>query len=149
MKRSDLYREYARVIDMCGDTSVDLELCVRLNGFSVREPNFKCSGQYTFALAIVEDKPVFATDVLYASWGNIVEKRIFKSGNEYSWSWNEPKPTKFKLNGVELSLPSNDNIGRGYCLRIYDRNFWFKNSDQRDAVKSALYLLLDGKLNDE
>jgi len=75
-KRSDLFREYARVIDMCEGTEVTAKQCVRIHqqghgdtfmaiseGYS---PEFTDPpNNYTFAVAILEGKPVFMGDVVY------------------------------------------------------------------------------------
>lgn len=69
MKRSDLFREYARVIDMCEGTKIDPMMCVKIRGYFI---DFGCDmvfdgnvSDYTFAIGICEGKPVFAGDVLY------------------------------------------------------------------------------------
>lgn len=74
-RRSDLFREYARVIDMCEGTKVDPEQCVKINSKAefYDSPAFNADpNKYTFAIAIVEDKPVFAGDVLYNKQGYVV-----------------------------------------------------------------------------
>lgn len=66
--RSDLFREYARVIDLCEGTKVNSFECAKYksntHGYHL---NFNEGdiNNYNFALDIVEDKPVFAGDVLY------------------------------------------------------------------------------------
>jgi hypothetical protein len=122
MTRADLFREYARVIEMCSvpGCTVDPDDCVRCldkpisyyktdSGFSW---NFRNGVGYTFALCIVEDKPVFADDVLYIRGHSVtVDKMIGEllcgkytgiGGHVYdmrysnvlnnSWSWNPPTP---------------------------------------------------------
>lgn len=67
MKRSDLFRRYADVIDMCEGTKVIPCECIKFDDESFTETPYFDSNYdlYTFAIAIVEDKPVFVGDVLY------------------------------------------------------------------------------------
>jgi len=84
MKESDIFREYARVVDMCEGTTVMPYHCVRFNGKDF-DPNtywfgvpglLACDpvvrGEVEFAWTIVENKPVFLLDTLYDSKGNAV-----------------------------------------------------------------------------
>ena len=99
MKKSDLYREYARVIDMCEGTGLEQFDCMKYMGCIYRDhngsknPSFdRPASEFSFALAIVEGKPVFEGDVLYDSKGN---KYNIPSGAEWYWnnySWTQPKP---------------------------------------------------------
>jgi len=94
MKKSDLYREYARVIDMCEADEISTYGCVKHNGIPLSGvPYFNNEpAKWEFALAIVEGKPVFEGDVLYDSKGN---KYNIPSGAEWYWnnySWTQPKP---------------------------------------------------------
>lgn len=61
MKTSDLHRERIRVIEMCKDTNVSPLNCCK----------------YGFAVAIIENTPVFVGDKLYlkdnAGWGIVTE----------------------------------------------------------------------------
>lgn len=70
MTRASLFREYARVIEMCDGLDVDPNACVRGGGTSssfekAGTPAFTSNCEYTFALCILENKPVFAGDRLY------------------------------------------------------------------------------------
>ena len=59
---ADLHDEYARVIRMCEGTKVDPKTCVILSGIG-RSMGWSfytdVPDKYSFALAIVEDKPVW------------------------------------------------------------------------------------------
>ena len=68
MKQSDLFREYARVIDMCEGAEVHPYKCVKQRGLVGFHKTLEFTGspeEYTFAIGICEGKPVFAGDVLY------------------------------------------------------------------------------------
>jgi hypothetical protein len=78
MTRAQLFREYARVIEMCEGTSVNPNECVKVRGQVWSNVALYFKGvprdfltftdtptDYTFALCIVEDKPVFAGDKMY------------------------------------------------------------------------------------
>jgi len=83
MKRSDLYREWARVLDMCEGVDVAPNACVRFAGTELLDPSLFNANpeQYSFALAIVEGRPVFAGDVLYCEDSTtIVVRGADKSG---------------------------------------------------------------------
>jgi len=70
MKRSDLYREWARVQDMCEGSGTSSLLCVRRNGkcdfheFTIGAFH-DTDSEYSFAQAIVEGRPAFVGDVLF------------------------------------------------------------------------------------
>jgi len=71
VERANLYREYARVIEMCANTSVHPDSCVKVNGHVWRDVCVKAGllrresalifdgGEYIFAVSIDDDKPVF------------------------------------------------------------------------------------------
>jgi len=123
MTRADLFREYARVIEMCEGTTVDPVECVSFRGTDIRvnKQYYTFSARpelYTFALCIVENKPVFAGDVLYhKSTGDRVKVQIRWTEHELyvipadcdddmifnhihpnnSFSWSPPAPVKEKI----------------------------------------------------
>jgi len=80
MKKSDLYREYARVIDMCEGTNIKPIMCVLIRGellytppyHDYLGPQFSAKilidadpNDHSFALCLVEGKPVFKGNTLY------------------------------------------------------------------------------------
>jgi hypothetical protein len=67
MKKSDLHRRYADVVDLCEGTSIDPSIDgVKYDGEPAIHSNFTGRPElYEFMLAIVDDKPVFYGDVLY------------------------------------------------------------------------------------
>ncbi len=98
MKRSDLFREYARVIDMCEKFGVRFTACVKYDGDLLSfsdQPNFTGTVKnYTFAIGICEGKPVFVGDVVYdrngckwvAGISSITD--IMRGG----FTWTKPDP---------------------------------------------------------
>lgn len=102
---------------------------------------------YTFAIAIVEDKPVFSGDILCDK----------KSGNQYivtdyfpdkinfdklSWTRKHKKRT-FMLNGAELPSPINDHdFFNSYSLTINGHQFYFANEEHRNVVSRRLTTIL-------
>ena len=68
---ADLHEEYARVIRMCKGTKVGQQYCWKYNGEVIGREPFFCwlPARYSFAIAIVEDRPVFEGDVLYDNLG--------------------------------------------------------------------------------
>lgn len=100
MKKSDLFREYARVIDLCEGTKVKPWECVRIdNGIYHTykdHPSFNTEPErYTFALAIVDDRPVFKNDYIYVGLCGdkySANKELFYMYRGNFFSWNPPKP---------------------------------------------------------
>ena len=146
MKESNMFREYARVVDMCEGTAVMPYHCVRFNGKDF-DPNtywfgvpglLACDpvvrGEITFAVCIIENKPVFRLDRLYVirtgegfEVGAIHDNETMIQGhcddgtqcwfntesltwNKPSWfnteslTWNKPKPKKIS---VGIATPHN------------------------------------------
>jgi hypothetical protein len=70
MKQSDVLREAARVLDMCGGDEVTAATCVTFTGrypFSwMAQGWFGTPTLYKFALGLVEGRGVFEGDTLYA-----------------------------------------------------------------------------------
>lgn len=66
--KGDLYREYARVYDMAKYSTCSIDYCVRVkSGLPSHNfiPHFPPDQIYEFAVALVDDKPVFIGDDLY------------------------------------------------------------------------------------
>lgn len=114
MKKSDLYREYARVIDICesapyGGAGIHPNDCVKHNDHRLSGvPYFNGEpAKWEFALAIVEGKPVFKGDDIWHEKYGQVKALEFKNHNLFAkksessypicgclgnYSWNPPKP---------------------------------------------------------
>lgn len=162
MKKSDLYREWARVLDMCEGTKVEPAYCWKIGARSPGiVPRF-CEDleRYEFAVAILEGKPVFVGDKVWSEgneyevkyepirgvFGQRVNDCLWRSIDSAVFSWSPPKKT-FMLNGEELPCP--DNAATGYNVEIDagiegDRKqyFVFKSIFDRNKVADAIIKLL-------
>lgn len=147
MKKSDLHRKWARVLDMCEGTEVDPNDCWKFNGESKhRYPSFDSVGTYDFMVAILESKPVFIGDKLYGKISkqfSVIEAAEVLSGEcdcsdaEY-WSWNEPKHT-FKINGVELPCPNSNGE---WILHVGPIAHRFESIDDYEKVRNSINKIL-------
>lgn len=143
MNKNDLYIEYARVIEMCKGTSFEHKpwVCVKLKELRLdNHPRFiNHSESYQFAIAILEDKPVFAGDTLYDKENG--RKYIASSVTIFKFlTWQPPKTKRtFVLNGVELPCPVDwQESSNGDVAVIDGQVFWFKNKIDADLVRDTL-----------
>ncbi len=89
--RAVLFRKYAEVIEMQYETGISLRLFVKYGDETIDNPDFTMIGRdYSFALGILEGKPVFAGDTLYFEGGTkyLVDElsRVFTG-----LSWDKPE----------------------------------------------------------
>jgi hypothetical protein len=168
--KDNLYREYVRVLGMCKGTKVVAYNCVKYRGEVLhRHPSFDGVdyADYSFAVGIVEDKPVFPGDALYVKNSQSIKDKVtvegyFKSPKYVkltsgvndnvaitSLTWQEPKRT-FMLNRKELPLPDSVKGGsmseRGtYFIppEAFAKFRWDSYQD-RDRVMTAITNLLKG-----
>ena len=181
MNTNDIYLEYARVIKMCKGTELaDTPcMCVRwkwkgsdkwfyFDPFT-RHPNlnkFNINQDVDFAVVVLEGKPVFVGDRIYAKSPNsgmcgggiiIIDNdgiriefenktsfhiEIFSNApidQYFTWQPSTPKRT-FTLNGMELPCPNKNGIGHG--LSIDDTFFTFDNLDDAVIVSESFLKLL-------
>ena len=130
MQQNDLYIKYARVIEMCKGTALESTpwLCVKYDGeVMFRHPAFDVTPKYyEFAIAILEDKPVFVGDTLYHK--ETGKKYIVSSITVFKFlTWQPPKPKRtFMLNGVELPCPSKKPTDHFFIMFIYIRSLQMK-----------------------
>lgn len=161
-KKSDLYREYARVIDMCNENESTLHAklhaneCVKYYGHYISaHPLFNDKPEnYDFAIAIVEGMPVFVGDVLWDRcfrfrvsgikngilFGSNIDGLIHIEISPESCSWSPPKPKTFMLNGVEFELP----VGGAYSTFICGLEYKFSSKENMLKLSKALMNLLCG-----
>jgi len=134
MKKSDLHREWARVLDMCEGTKVDPRTCWKYNGkFIGFEPEFTdFPDRYEFMVAILEDKPVFVGDKVYANNCTLAltvdgiskQKGYVFVGNCTNYdisilSWNPPKKTfLLEVNESHLQALSKVTFADVYILNL-------------------------------
>ena len=148
MKKSDLYREWARVIDMCGGTGVDPKFCWKYEGENINGmPYFDSElEQYEFALGIVEGKPVFEADRIWSKRAKMfVLAHQELTINDDCFSLQEQKRT-FNLNGIELPCPEKSKTD-GYMLSIFHDDmrieYLFKSYTNRYKVAQQLIKILN------
>ena len=158
MKKSDLYREWARVLDMCEGTNINPWQCVRQPRTKElhrtdRMPDFSMRPEdYEFAVAILKDKPVFVGDKVYANncvsqltvVGKSTQQGYIYVGDSVNYdisilSWNPPKKT-FMLNGEELPCP--DGNKGGYQISLLSGRHYFSNFHDAQKVANAFDKLL-------
>lgn len=143
MNQNDLYIKYARVIEMCKGTALESTpwLCVKYDGeVMFRHPAFDVTPKYyEFAIAILEDKPVFVGDTLYHK--ETGKKYIVSSITVFKFlTWQPPKPKRtFELRGVELPCPVAWRESSNGDVAVIDGEiFWFKNKMDADLVRNTL-----------
>lgn len=144
MNQNDLYIKYARVIEMCKGTALENApwLCIKLYGVGglTSHPSLTHDPEhYEFAIAILEDRPVFVGDTLYhpcgAKW--IV---VGSTDDLTGMTWQPPKPKRtFMLKGVELPCPVDWRESSNGDVAVIDGEiFWFKNKMDADLVRNTL-----------
>lgn len=167
MNQAELHENYARCIRMCEGTEVNPLKCVRdggLSNFTYFAEIFGCPPErVAFAIAIIENRPVFAGDVLFHADGRkfianldgrlwweghahtpLTQKpTIYRADQGKSFSWN-PKPKTFTLNGQQLLLPDGKPFSADTCLALANHRFFWKNAAARNVVEDAIIDLLSG-----
>lgn len=145
MKKSDLHREWARVLDMCEGTKVKPRDCWKYNGkFIGLEPEFTdFPDRYEFMVAILKDTPVFAGDLIYHKIENMPYKVRWCDGliNDNDWAWNATKKT-FMINGEELPCPAKHGEFVLHIQGFKDNIWYFKNQSDIKEVENAIIKLL-------
>ena len=164
--QSEVFEQLARVAKLIEGTDLELRNVAKYTsteGFPVEfidiygEP----SG-YTFALALVEGKPVFAGDKLWSNYSNkevTIEGTTVYKDNLYlthinnagdggdtcldTLTWKQPKKT-FMLNSIELPLPTSDDRYYISDAHINLREFTWESARDRDSVAHELIQLLRG-----
>ena len=156
----DLNLEYwGRVHDMCDaynkqhGTNIDTKQCVKIDGDiwdMSKHPAFSdVPCDYSLAVAIIEDTPVFIGDKIYHKemkhCVNIIEGAFY----DYRyWTLTPPKKKRtFNLNGQMLPCPIDDNFG---CrLDFLGNDFFFESVEDRNKVAKAINDLLNNARDKE
>jgi len=144
MKTSGLHREWARVLDMCEGINVSPDVCWKFDGeVKNRCISLDSLGKYEFAVAILEDRPVFVGDtVLNKDTGaKYTISELSAESMMKNYSWNPPKKT-FVLNGVELPCPRRGEKAV-YQSFLGSKIRFFESSEDRLKVIKAIDNLLD------
>lgn len=150
MKKSDLHRKYAWVLDMCEGTNIDPRECVKIGGAvnMDADPVFDLpAGCYTFMVAILESKPLFVGEEVY--WK--------RSGDKFNWDKDKlchadyyqnltrtPPVRTIMLNGEKLPAP-NDGCFYLYIGGFNHIQYGFKNGEDLIKVEDAINKLISGK----
>ena len=125
--RGGLLSRYKVMTSLCKGTKVNPRECVKLDGHIQRSTfpwNFDCDpANYSFAVAIVEDKPVFEGDTVYhnvyvkcfiTSGGCLnegVNSLFFLSKNSVSFSWTPPEAKNLISDSktIQINIPADSN----------------------------------------
>ena len=150
MKKSDLYREWARVLDMTEAAGVSWFGFYKIDGISQNYvPDFKLDpARYSFAVAVLEWKPVFVGDVVYhkESGNKIIINVGLSSILAINFTWK--KPRTITINGKTFPAPilSTHKDAKGSCIIINSETwFCFKSEAERDAVGAEIVKLITTK----
>lgn len=143
---NEKYIEYARVIQMCKGTKFENEpwKCIRRADDYVYEshPGFGSSYNLEFAVAIVEDEPVFVGDKVY--WKIDEREFCWADGLITVDKWDDrvtrtPPKRTFMLNGEELPCPSlNGRFSFGFTTDAFKFDSEFDAIKVRSAIKRIL-----------
>lgn len=148
---NEKYVEYARVINMCKGTKFENEpwKCIRsLDGTDqyTNNPQFGNIRDLEFAVAILEDEPLFLNDTIY--WKH--DGRGFDwTGGSISvdkwdnWVTRTPPKRTFTLNGVELPCPISIPIPGSPSLSLGTDVFYFNIEKDRNLVASTINHILE------
>lgn len=153
MKKTDLYLKYAEVIRMCRGTALEDKpwLMVKCFGLGFHaHPMFDSNIEgYEFAIAVIENRPVFEGDVLFHKQQGIeltvrASDRVFLNTEEYTWEQPEPF---FRLAGVTMPCPKlYGKNSFGVCISAGRLNseywLWFSSEDQRSRFMQGIKQLL-------
>ena len=155
----ELNLEYwGRVHDMCDaynkqhGTSIKPQDCVKNRGnvwsLPTKHPVFD-DRNYSLAVAIIEDTPVFVGDKIYHKAQKhcvpVMEGAFYDPSY---WTITPPKEKRtFNLNGQMLPCPIDDNFG---CrLDFLGNDFFFESVEDRNKVAKAINDLLNNARDKE
>ncbi len=148
MKKSDLHREWARVLDMCEGTEVNPNICWGYQGNRGDNgvPKFtQDPGSYEFSVAILEGKPVFFGDTIYnkrlGSCHTVTDGTHISDVCWSGYSWNPPKKT-FLMNGEELPCPDRSDKYELRIVGFHENIYYFYNNLDIRKVEAAINKLL-------
>ena len=145
------FEYWGRVHDMCDaynkqhGTNIDTKQCVKIDGDiwdMSKHPAFSdVPCDYSLAVAIIEDTPVFIGDKIYHKemkhLVTIIEGAFYDC--RY-WTLTPPKPQRtFDLNGRQLPCPIK---GDTYLLDILGEYYYFESIEDRNKVAKAINDLL-------
>jgi len=162
MKKSDLYKKWGWVLEICEGTEVNPRSAWKFKGYVQDDklPNFEYDNPecFEFLVTILDDKPVFVGDKLYHggcpdAWYTVrKEGYSLREGDNvipYDWdtvvgkafSWTPPKST-FTLNGEELPCPDRSNEFELRIVGFNENNYHFRSNVDIRKVEDAINKLL-------
>lgn len=150
MKKSDLHREWARVIDMCEGAGVEPIECLRIDGIPCRLKNPLFSDDpecYVFAVAILEGKPLFVGDEVY--WKDDGDKfdwddGLLRPAQRYQEQLTRTPERTITLNEEKLPAPDDGSFYL-YVAGFNHIQYGFKNGEDLMKVEAAINKLLRGE----
>lgn len=151
--QEDLYLEYAIVIQMTREynakNNADVKPWECVKSFNIPLeccPVFEYKPEnYTFAIAILEGKPVFVGDKLFHKSTGIPWTVTDPENDLSHMIWTPPqKKRTFMLNGVELECPKDGGSVRHNTKSVLLNEYVFNFSSEQAAIDcgNALYKLL-------
>lgn len=150
--KADLFREYARILDLVEGTSISPNDCVKFDSRILSNQNITFTAdqeKYEFAVGIIENKSVFPNDIVYDENGK--EYKVNKNTNLSNYSLTLPKPKQFTLNNKIYSKPESIQIPGSFYFSEFQldllKNFYWKSMAEKDDVFVAFVTLL-GKENE-
>ncbi len=148
-KNKDLYLEYARVIKMCEGTPVKPWRCVKYKGDLIftEHPALLTSfdsRNYDFAVAIIEDTPVFVGDTVYYKHNyhpeHIVTMDGYLVGGEHGYyNWGA-------INKYDWTLkpPKKNNVATIRVIGTENKSYFFTDKSQKERFEKAIESLFLG-----
>lgn len=142
------------IVPMAEAAGIDPWKCVRIYGAqSAQHPSFTArSDHYTFALTVLEGKPVFVGDKLYCKNGGdpyVMSNNFGPHTDWYNATWTPPtKKRTFILGDKELPCPGN---GASAAVQISwsinemncnNRVFYFNSSEEASLVGNTIDSIL-------
>jgi len=155
----ELNLEYwGSVHDMCDaynkqhGTSIKPQDCVKNRGnvwsLPTKHPVFD-DRNYSLAVAIIEDTPVFVGDKIYHKAQKHCVPVMEGAFYDHSyWTLTPPKKKRtFELNGKQLPCPSEDYDES--VLELLGEHYYFDSIEDRNEVAREIIKLLDNALDKE
>ncbi|MFA6198871.1 MAG: hypothetical protein WC679_00460 [Bacteroidales bacterium] len=142
MTESDLYRKFANVVDLCADKNVSRWNCIKYDGevFDIMTTFTRNPDYYEFAIAIIDDTPIFENDILYDKDGNA------KTAKEWSnkiyidgFLTTKKQVNTLYLNGLALPMP---------CMKQFSKetiNIHFETSEKANRFLEVFMSIINGQ----
>lgn len=143
---------YIRVIEMCEkynkEHGADVKPweCVKYDGEAGFNAHMAFTGiynRYTFAISILEAKPVFIGNKIFLKGlKSFITVEDADYINDFNCSWNPPKRETIIINGVELPRPLKEQSTNGNRFTYSNKTSHFHFNDYQEFQKWECYLIL-------